>query len=171
MTLPIFGVAGWKNSGKTTLMTKLIAEFSRRGLHVAAIKHAHHAFDIDHEGRDSYRFREAGAGTVIVSSPVRWAVMSELRGAPELALPDLLAHANGADLILIEGYKTHGHPKIEVRRGKAVRNTPLAPDDPSIVAIAADFAVEAGGLPVFDLDDIAAITDFIAEHAGVGRAR
>jgi molybdopterin-guanine dinucleotide biosynthesis protein B len=166
MSLPLFGVTGWKNSGKTTLMAKLIAEFSAQGLQVAAIKHAHHAFDVDHEGRDSWRFREAGAGQVIIASPLRWARMVELRGAPEPRLTDLLAEAKGADLILIEGYKTNPHPKIEVRRRDARRADPLAPSDSSILAIASDLSAPptANSLPHFALDDVAGISNFIAAH-------
>lgn len=162
MNAPVFGIVGWKNSGKTTLMAKLIAEFSRRGLNVAAIKHAHHHFDVDHEGRDSFRFREAGAKTTIVSSPVRWAIMTELRGDAELDLPQLLEKAAGADIILVEGYKTHPHRKIEVRREEAVRTAPLSAKDPAIMAVAADFETDAGGLPLFSLDDVPAIADFIS---------
>jgi molybdopterin-guanine dinucleotide biosynthesis protein B len=154
-------------------MAKLIAEFSAKGLEVAAIKHAHHSFDVDHEGRDSWRFREAGAGKIIVASPVRWAKMVELRGAPEPSLADLLAEAAGADIILVEGFKTNPHPKIEVRRREGRRGDPLAPSDASILAVAsdmphADAAGTVDGRPHFDLDDVAGISRFIADYIKLG---
>jgi molybdopterin-guanine dinucleotide biosynthesis protein B len=164
VTAPLFGVVGWKNSGKTTLMVKLIAVITARGLNISAMKHAHHAFDIDHEGRDSYRYRAAGAQTVAISSRARFAIMTELRERPEPSLEELAAAIKGADLILVEGFKSEKHPKLEVRRLDALNRTPLAPGDPSLVAIAADFGVEAGHLPVFALDDVEAIADFILGH-------
>ena len=160
MTPPLFGIVGWKNSGKTTLMAKLIANFAARGLQVGAVKHAHNGFDIDQEGRDSFRYRQAGAGTVAISSAKRFAIMTELRGAPEPALLELVRRMASADLILVEGFRRESHPKLEVRRN-ALQLTPLAPEDPSILAIAADFEVEGGGLPVFDLDSAEVIADFI----------
>jgi molybdopterin-guanine dinucleotide biosynthesis protein B len=164
MTTPLFGVVGWKNSGKTTLMVKLIATLTACGLNVSAVKHAHHAFDIDHEGRDSFRYRAAGAKTVAISSRARFAIMTELHEKPEPALYELVALIEGADLILVEGFKSEKHPKLEVRRRDALAQTPLAPADPSIVAIAADFDIERTHLPVFGLDDVAAIADFILDH-------
>jgi molybdopterin-guanine dinucleotide biosynthesis protein B len=161
MTAPVFGIAGWKNSGKTTLMVRLISVFAACGLRVAAVKHAHHGFDVDHEGRDSFRYRAAGAGVVAVSSPARFAIMTELRDRPEPALADLIRHIEGADIILVEGFKREGHPKLEVRRREALKQTPLAPGDPSILAVAADFEIAGCELPVFALDDAGAIADFI----------
>jgi molybdopterin-guanine dinucleotide biosynthesis adapter protein len=161
VTPPLFGVVGWKNSGKTTLMAKLIANFAARGLEVGAVKHAHNGFDIDQEGRDSFRYRQAGAGTVAISSAKRFAIMRELRGAPEPRLSELVRHMPGVDLILIEGFRRESHPKLEVRRRAALQRTPLAPEDPSILAIAADFEVEGGSLPVFHLDGTEAIAEFI----------
>jgi molybdopterin-guanine dinucleotide biosynthesis adapter protein len=161
VTAPVFGVVGWKNSGKTTLMVRLIAAFSARGLRVAAVKHAHHGFEVDHEGRDSFRYREAGASTVAVSSAARFAIMTELRDRPEPALPELIRHIEGADIILVEGFKREGHPKLEVRRRAALNQTPLAPQDPSVLAVAADFDVSDGRVPHFALDDVEAIADFI----------
>jgi molybdopterin-guanine dinucleotide biosynthesis protein B len=160
VTAPLFGVVGWKNSGKTTLMVKLIAAFAARGLNVAAIKHAHHAFDVDHEGRDSFRFREAGAKTVAVCSPKRFAVMTELNGGPEPSLDNLAGRIEGASMILAEGFKRDRHPKLEVRRREA-QHTPLAPGDPSILAIAADYKIDDSALPAFGLDDVEDIADFI----------
>ena len=164
MTAPLFGVVGWKNSGKTTLMVKLIAAFTARGLNVSAVKHAHHAFDIDHEGRDSFRYRAAGAQTVAISSRARFAIMTELRERPEPTFEELAAAIEGADLILVEGFKSEKHPKLEVRRLDARDRTPLAPGDPSIVAIASDFALERSHLPMFGLDDVEAIADFVLDH-------
>lgn len=161
MTPPLFGAVGWKNSGKTTLMAKLIANFAARGLDVAAVKHAHHGFEVDQEGRDSFRYRQAGARTVAVSSSKRFAIMTELNGRPEPMLAELVEHIGHADIILVEGFKRDSHPKIEVRRQDARQRTPLTPQDPSILAVAADYEVEETGLPVFPLDDVHAIADFI----------
>ncbi len=168
MTAPLFGVVGWKNSGKTTLVAKLIAHFAARGLDVAAIKHAHHGFDVDREGRDSFRLREAGARTVAVSSAKRFAVMTELDGRPEPTLAELASHIGDADIVLVEGFKRESHRKLEVRRREALQRTPLAPQDPSIVAVAADFEVEEAGLPVFSLDSIDAIAEFILSRVSQG---
>ena len=164
MKAPVFGVTGWKNSGKTTLVARLVAEFVRRGYRVSTAKHAHHAFDIDKPDTDSFRHREAGASEVVIVSGYRWALMHELRDEPEPALGAVLERFSPCDLILIEGYKRESHPKIEVRRKEAHREQALAPDDPSIVAIAADHATDVAGLPLFDIDDVAAIADFIAGH-------
>ena len=163
MSAPIFGVVGWKNSGKTTLMARLVEEFARRGVKVAAVKHAHHEFDVDQPGRDSYKFREAGAREVAVVSSRRVAIMHELRGEDEPGLMEIVGRLKGSDLILVEGFKRDGHPKIEVRRTGAVQSDPLAGNVPSVVAIAADHPTEAAGLPVFALDDAAAIADFILQ--------
>jgi len=164
---PIFGVVGWKNSGKTTLTAKLIANFAARGLEVAAIKHAHHGFDIDQKGRDSYRFREAGARTVALSSSRRVAIMTELRGKQEPTLEELAARVRPADLILVEGFKRENHPKLEVRRKESPNQSPLAPDDPSILAIAANFPIDKGDLPVFDLNSVDEIAGFILDRIGL----
>lgn len=171
MTPPLFGVVGWKNSGKTTLVTRLITAFTAQGLKVAAIKHAHHAFDIDHEGRDSFRYRAAGASTVVVSSAARFALMRELIHEPEPSLSELAKHAVSADIILVEGFKAERHPKIEVRRLQAVSQAPLAPGDPAILAVAADFRVDAGPLPVFDLDAANDIAAFIMRTVGIPQLR
>lgn len=164
---PLFGVTGWKNSGKTTLVTRLITEFVRRGFRVSSVKHAHHAFDIDVPDTDSFRHREAGATEVAIVSGTRWALMHELRDADEPRLDDILARMGPADLMLIEGYKRERHPKIECRRLGGRKAEPLSPHDPSIVAIASDFDVESGGLPVFHLDDIDGVADFISAYLGL----
>lgn len=161
MNNPVFGVTGWKNSGKTTLVTRLVAEFTRRGLRVSTVKHAHHDFDIDKPATDSFRHREAGATEVIIVSGRRWALMHELRGDDEPSLEAALARLSRCDLVLVEGYKREGHPKIEARRQSAGRNDPLAPGDPSILAVAADHLTDPDGRPLFDLDDIAGMADFI----------
>ena len=169
MTPPLFGVVGWKNSGKTTLVSRLIAELTRRGLKVAAIKHAHHAFDVDQPGRDSYKFREAGAREVAVVSARRVAIMHELRDEVEPALEDVLKRLEGSDLILIEGFKRHDHPKIEARRLESVQQDALGEEFPGIVAIASDHEVESGAVPVYALDDIAGLTDFILRYTRLDR--
>jgi molybdopterin-guanine dinucleotide biosynthesis adapter protein len=159
---PVFGVTGWKNSGKTTLVTRLVREFARRGLVVSTVKHAHHDFDIDRPATDSFRHREAGAREVIIVSGNRWALMHELAGEEEPSLDAALERLSPCDLILIEGYKREKHPKIEVRRKEAAGREPLATTDLSIVAIAADHQTDAHGRPFFHLDDVVSIADFIS---------
>lgn len=171
MTQPIFGVIGWKNSGKTTLIANLIGEFTRRGFEVSVIKHAHVNFDIDHPGRDSFKMREAGARQVMLSSPRRFALMREMGDLPEMTLQDLIPHAGPCDLILIEGYKSEAYPKIEIRRDGAVSREPLAGDCPGVVAIASDRPQdETDTLPVFQSDDVGQIVDFIIETVGLKRS-
>ena len=160
--MKIFGVTGWKNSGKTGLMERLITEFTARGLTVSSIKHAHHSFDIDHPGRDSYRHRDAGARQVLLASRNRWALMHELRDEDEPSLGDLLKQLSPVDLVLIEGYKRDRHPKIEAHR-KETGQPLIAPEDETIVAVASDTSV-AIDRPVLDLNDTAAIANFIAQH-------
>ncbi|PZM13070.1 molybdopterin-guanine dinucleotide biosynthesis protein B [Rhizobium tubonense] len=163
MTAPkIFGIAGWKNSGKTGLAVRLVAEFTRRGYRISTMKHAHHDFDIDKVGADSFRHREAGAHEVALVSGTRYAIMHEMRGAPEPSFEEILARLAPCDLVLIEGYKREPIPKIEARRLDAANREPLAPQDPHILAIAADHLVGDATLPVFDLDDTMAIANFIA---------
>ena len=163
----IFGIAGWKNSGKTGLAVRLVAEFTRRGYSISTIKHAHHDFDIDKVGADSYRHRQAGAHEVTIVSGTRFAIMHELRGEPEPGFEEILARIAPCDLVLVEGYKREPIPKIEARRLESANREPLAPQDPHIVAIAADHAVTEERLPVFDLDDTTAIADFIASVVGL----
>ena len=160
--MKIFGVTGWKNSGKTGLMERLITEFTARGLTVSSIKHAHHSFDIDHPGRDSYRHRDAGARQVLLASRNRWALMHELRDEDEPSLGDLLKQLSPVDLVLIEGYKRDRHPKIEAHR-KETGQPLIAPEDETIVAVASDTPVSVDR-PVLNLNDTAAIANFIAQH-------
>ncbi|NCX84421.1 MAG: molybdopterin-guanine dinucleotide biosynthesis protein B [Rhodobacteraceae bacterium] len=160
--MKIFGVTGWKNSGKTGLMERLITEFTARGLSVSSIKHAHHSFDIDHPGRDSYRHRDAGARQVLLASRNRWALMHELRNEDEPSLGDLLKQLLPVDLVLIEGYKRDRHPKIEAHR-KETGQPLIAPEDETIVAVASDTSVTIDR-PVLDLNDTASIANFIAQH-------
>ena len=167
MTHRIFGVIGWKNSGKTTLMARLLEEFTTRGLTVSAIKHAHHRFDIDHPGRDSYKFREAGARQVALVSPKRWALMHELRDEEKPDFEEILSHIGPCDLVLVEGYKGGPFPKIEARSNRSLTQEPLSDDDQQIVAIASEGETETGALPGFDVNDIAGIADFIAGHLGL----
>lgn len=169
MTTPVIGITGWKNSGKTTLVARLVEEFSRRGLTVNTVKHAHHHFDIDHEGTDSFRHREAGASEVAIVSGSRWALMHELQGDAEPSLDDVIARMSPADLVIIEGYKREAHLKIEVRRKDTIKGEALTAGDPNIIAIAADHEIGDEKVPVFDLDNIAAIADFIEERVGLER--
>jgi molybdopterin-guanine dinucleotide biosynthesis protein B len=170
MTAPkIFGIAGWKNSGKTGLMVRLVSEMTRRGYVVSTVKHAHHDFDIDKVGADSYRHREAGAHEVTIVSSTRFAIMHELRGALEPSFEEILARLAPCDLVLIEGYKREPIPKIEARRLESANREPLAPSDPHIVAIAADHPVAGTDLSVFDLDDTGAIADFVVKTVGLRR--
>jgi molybdopterin-guanine dinucleotide biosynthesis protein B len=163
----VFGITGWKNSGKTTLTEKLVTELVRRGWTVSTVKHAHHDFDIDKPGADSFRHRQAGATEVAIVSGRRWALMHELRGEDEPKLDDILARLTPSDIVLVEGYKREAHKKIEARRIEAKDRTPLSANDPNIVAIAADFAIEGEKLPVFDLDDTKSIADFIERSTGL----
>ena len=152
----VFGVTGWKNSGKTTLVERLVSEFVRRGWTVATVKHAHHDVDIDQPGTDSYRHRAAGATEVALVGGLRYAIMRE---QDEPGLAEVLARLSPADLVLVEGFKREQHPKIEVRSGGG---PPLVAADPAIVAIATDQPLGDQRLPCFRRDDIAAIADFIA---------
>lgn len=168
MTQRVFGITGWKNSGKTTMTARLVAEFTHRGFRVSTIKHAHHSFDIDQPGTDSHAHRMAGATEVAIVSGHRWALMHELRDETEPDLPTILARLSPCDLVLIEGYKTAPHPKIEMRRLGAADQKPLHPNDPSIAAIAADHPVPDSTVPVFLPDDIADIADLIAQQTSLG---
>src|SRR5258706_10724818 len=150
-----FGFAGWSGSGKTTLIEKLLPLFLKRGLRVSLIKHAHHSFDVDHPGKDSYRHRQAGATEVLVTSSRRWVLMHELRGAQEPAFEDQVRHIAPCDLLIVEGYKFAPIPKLEVWRAETGEAL-LHPNDPHIVAVASDVKVETR-LPVLDLNDAAAI--------------
>ncbi len=160
----VIGLAGWSGAGKTTLLCRLIPALVARGHTVSTLKHAHHAFDVDQPGKDSFLHREAGATEVLIGSAARWALMHELRGAPEPELPALLARLGPVDLVLVEGFKRGTHRKIEVHRA-AVGKPLLHPDDPSIVAIAAD-PVEPAPIPSLSLDAIEAIADLVLRLAG-----
>lgn len=163
--MKIFGVTGYKNAGKTGLMERLVTEITGRGFTVSTLKHAHHSFDIDHPGKDSYRHRAAGAHQVVLSSGNLWAMMTELRDTPEPPLADLLAQMAPVDLILVEGWKRDNHPKIEAFR--AAPNNPLiATNDPTIKAVASDTQLDLDR-PVFDLNDTTIIADFILSETGL----
>lgn len=161
----IYGVTGWKNAGKTTLVERLVTELTGRGVTVSTVKHAHHDTDVDQPGRDSYRHRAAGAAQVMLASSRRWALMTEIRQGPEPDLDALLQRLDPVDLVLIEGFKDAPHPKLEAYR--ADNNKPLlAQSNSSIRAIAAQGQVETM-LPVLDLDDTRAVADFILREVGL----
>ena len=161
--VPIFGFAGFSGSGKTTLIERVIPLLVARGLRVSLVKHAHHDFDIDKPGKDSHRHREAGAMEVLVSGGKRWALMHELRGAPEPGLADLMAHLSPCDLVLVEGFKHDPVPKLEVHR-PALGHPLLSSSDPHIVGIACDAPVDSP-LPQLDLNKPAAVADFVLARA------
>ena len=161
----VFGIAGYSGAGKTTLLERLIPVFTARGLRVAVIKHAHHGFDLDTPGKDSWRHREAGAEQVLMLSGQRWVLMHELRGEPEPDLDAQLARLSPCDLVLVEGFKAVQIPKLEVHR-PAVGKPLQYPDNPAIVAIATDVPLDAP-LPRLDLNDPAAVADFILQHQGL----
>jgi len=164
--MKIFGLAGWSGSGKTTLMVKLLPELVRRGIAVSTMKHAHHAFDVDQPGKDSYEHRRAGATEVLVSSSRRWALMHELRDQPEAAVADLVRHMTPVDLLLIEGFKTHPHDKLEVHR-PSVGKPLLCREDPRVVAVASDAPIPGLDRTLIDLNDVKAIAAFIVAHCGL----
>ncbi len=159
----IIGLAGWSGAGKTTLMVKLLPALIARGVRVSTLKHAHHRFDVDVPGKDSYEHRQAGASQVMVASGVRWALMTELRSAREPTLRELLARMDPVDLIIVEGFKRDAHPKVEVHR--AANGKPwMHPEMPGIVAVASDVPPPYD-LPRAGLDDVAAIADLVLAHA------
>lgn len=163
--MKIFGFAGYSGSGKTTLIEQLIPVFTQHGISVSLIKHAHHAFDVDQPGKDSYRHRKAGCAEVLVTSPRRWALIHELRGAPEPGLEDHVKRISPCDLLLIEGFKHERIPKLEVYRA-GVAEPLIHPHDENIVAIASDVRVETR-LPQFDLNAPGPIADFVLKHVGL----
>lgn len=171
----VIGLAGWSGAGKTTLLTRIIPRLIGRGLTVSTVKHAHHGFDVDHPGKDSYAHRVAGATEVLVSSSLRFALMHELRGAPELDLAQLLGKLAPVDLVIVEGFKREPHPKLEVYR--AVVGKPcLYLDDPDIIAIASDRAMPDAPIRSVPLEDIQTIVDLVLENAvpveaAIARAR
>ncbi|MCA3244874.1 MAG: molybdopterin-guanine dinucleotide biosynthesis protein B [Tagaea sp.] len=162
----VFGLAGWSGSGKTTLMAKLLPALVAKGVRVSTMKHAHHEFDVDKPGKDSWVHRQAGATEVAIVSANRYAVMHELRGAPEPTIEDLLPRLAPVDLLLIEGFKRHAHPKIEIHR-PAVGKPLLAPEDPHIVAVASDVEIPGLAVPRLDLNDAQAIADFVLRRTGL----
>ncbi|MFQ5624258.1 MAG: molybdopterin-guanine dinucleotide biosynthesis protein B [Paracoccaceae bacterium] len=163
--MKIYGVVGWKNSGKTTLVERLVTEITGRGISVSTVKHAHHTFDVDHKGKDSFRHRSAGAREVMLASRNRWALMHELRHRDEPTLEFLLGKLAEVDLVLIEGYKRDEHAKIEAHRSGGEKL--IALEDGTVRAIASDEPLPGVSLPVFDLDDIQAIADYILSEVGL----
>ncbi|MCZ4254506.1 molybdopterin-guanine dinucleotide biosynthesis protein B [Sulfitobacter sp. PR48] len=163
--MKLYGVVGWKNAGKTGLMERLVTEITGRGLRVSTVKHAHHSFDVDHEGKDSHRHRVAGATEVMLASRNRFALMHELRAEAEPTLEALLARLSPVDLVLIEGYKRDAHPKVEAHRAET-GNPLIAPEDPTVRAVASDVPLDLDR-PVFDLNDTSAIADFILAEVGL----
>jgi molybdopterin-guanine dinucleotide biosynthesis protein B len=165
----IIGIAGYSGSGKTTLIERVVPVLVREGLRVSLIKHAHHEFDLDQPGKDSYRHRHAGCTEVLISSSKRWAMMHELRGAQEPTLQDLLKRVSPCDLVIVEGYKSEHIPKIEVRL-KGAHTPALYPEDPNVVAVATDDVLDTQ-LPQLDINDGEAVAHFILQHLGLKRAR
>jgi molybdopterin-guanine dinucleotide biosynthesis adapter protein len=174
----VIGLAGWSGAGKTTLVVRLVPELVRRGFSVSTMKHAHHGFDVDQPGKDSFRHREAGATEVLVASERRWALMHENRDRPEPSAAELMRQMTPVDLLIIEGFKREGHDKLEIHRRETGKPL-LHPEDPRIVAVLSDEPLPGCPLPVIDIDDIGAIADFILSHVGlspvgmshVGRSR
>jgi molybdopterin-guanine dinucleotide biosynthesis protein B len=167
--MKIFGIAGWSGSGKTTLVARVVPLLTGQGLRVSTVKHSSHAFDIDKPGKDSFIHREAGATEVLVTSARRWALVHENRTEPEARLEELIARMSPVDLVLVEGFKAYPHPKIEVHR-TATGKPLLYGSDPHIVALASDVALPHVAVPRFDLDDVAAIADFILARSGLKAA-
>ena len=162
----VIGVCGFKNSGKTTLVEKLVRHLTEQGYKISTIKHAHHDFDIDQEGRDSFRHRKAGATEVAVISQNRFAIMNELRGTEPPTLNEILGKLSPCDLVIVEGYKRDTHDKIEVRNLE-LDHPVLAGDDPTIVAIAANGKIVKSNVPVFNRDDVSNLAQFIIKHTGL----
>lgn len=160
----IIGLAGWSGAGKTTLLTRVIPDLVGRGLSVSTVKHAHHAFEVDHPGKDSYEHRKAGATEVLAASSGRWALIRELRDAPEPGLGELLRLMSPVDLVIVEGFKTSAHPKVEVHR-TANGKPYLFPQVPNVRAVASDAPVPDWTGPVADIDDIAAVAGLLLAHA------
>ena len=160
----VIGVAGWSGAGKTTLITRVIPVLMRRGLKVATVKHAHHEFDIDRPGKDSWLHREAGASEVAIVSSRRWAIVHELRAEAEPSLPDIMAKLAPVDLVIVEGFKRQAYPKLEVLRADTGK-PPLYPDDNCVVAIASDVPLPQAPLPVVMLDDVEMIADILLAEA------
>ena len=164
--MKVYGVVGWKNSGKTTLVERLVIEITGRGFTVSTVKHAHHTFDVDHEGKDSHRHRSAGAKEVLLASRNRWALMHENRGEPEAPLSEFLEKLAPVDLVLIEGYKRDGHAKVEAHRAETKQGL-IAAEDDTIRAIASNHPLDGMSVPVLELDDVAGIASFILKEVGL----
>jgi len=168
MTRKLLGIVGFKNAGKTTLTERLVSELTARGYRISTVKHAHHAFDIDQEGRDSWRHRQAGASEVAIVSANRWALVHELRGTPEPTLHEIVSKLAPCDLVLTEGYKWEKHPKIEVRN-VTLAHPELAGKDSTVIAIAANGGIENSPVPVFDRENVKSIADFIVARMDLAR--
>jgi len=164
--MKVYGIVGWKNAGKTTLVERLVAEICARGFSVSTIKHTHHGVDLDQKGKDTYRHRQAGARQTVLASASRWALMTELRGAPEATLKDLLAMLAPVDVVIVEGYKRDDHPKIEAWRAETGQPL-IALNDPTVRAIASNDAPEGASQPVIGLDDIPAVADCVLSDLGL----
>ena len=164
--MKVYGIVGWKNSGKTTLVERLVTEITGRGFTVSTVKHAHHTFDVDHEGKDSFRHRAAGAREVLLASRNRWALMHEIRDDAEPTLSEFLEKLSPVDLVLIEGYKRDSHAKVEAHRAETKQGL-LALEDPTVTAVAANYVVEELSVPQFDLDDVIAIASYILKEVGL----
>jgi molybdopterin-guanine dinucleotide biosynthesis protein B len=164
--MKVYGIIGWKNAGKTSLMERLVAALTARGLSVSTVKHVHHDVDLDQPGKDTWRHRAAGAREVVLASAHRHAILTEHRDAPEPALPAILARLAPVDLVLVEGYKRDTHPKIEVFRAAAGHRL-IQPNDPLVRAVATDAALPDLSVPVLDLNDTAAVADFILRETGL----
>lgn len=162
----VIGLAGWSGAGKTTLIVRLVPELVRRGFRVSTMKHAHHGFDVDQPGKDSYRHREAGATEVLVASERRWALMHENRDDPEPSAAQLMRRMTPVDLLIVEGFKREGQDKLEIHRRETGKPL-LYPGDPKIVAVLSDEPLPGCPLPVIDIDDIAAVADFVVAHCGL----
>ncbi|EFM57335.1 molybdopterin-guanine dinucleotide biosynthesis protein B [Brucella inopinata] len=167
MSQKIFGITGWKNSGKTTLTERLVRCLTARGHRISTIKHAHHAFDIDHEGTDSWRHRKAGAAEVAIVSSHRFAIMHENLDDGEPSLSQIVAKLGPCDLVLVEGYKREPHKKIEIRRNGGHEGPHLSKTDPSIVAVVSDMPQNDESLPLFDINAIDEIADFIEQEMAI----
>ena len=164
--MKVIGVTGWSGSGKTTLVVNLLPELIGRGMSVSTMKHTHHNFEIDRPGKDSYRHREAGANEGLLGSAKRWVLLHEVRDGSETTIEELIGRITPVDLLLIEGFKSEKHTKIEVHR-PSVGSPLLCLDDPTIVAVASDQALPQVSLPVLDLNDVVGIADFIVDHCGI----
>lgn len=168
--MKIFGLAGWSGSGKTTLLVRLIPALIAHGIAVSTIKHAHHAFDVDTPGKDSFEHRRAGAREVMISSSNRFALIHELRGAPEPSVEELVRRMTPVDLLIIEGFKHHAHDKLEVHR-PALGKPLLAAEDPRVVAVASDREIPGLRVPRLDMNDVEAVARFVIEHCGLAGDR